>query len=190
MHSFNQRSEPSGEESVSRITQTTDKKLTMTTTLTLRQTNSRTLASVIILSAWVAAPHTGFAAKIGATTGQTEDVSKTETVVPRSYFDYRGGKDPFFPNRQVTGEALPQPPTPAEAIVFRGVTGRSDRRVALINTRTFTKGEVGEIKVGTNSFKIRVIDIKDKSVIIEREGQVGASELPLAENLLPINKEK
>lgn len=168
---------------------TTNEKLTMNT-LTLRQSNSRTLASVIILSAWVAAPHTGFAARTGETTVKTEVVLKTEAVVPRSSFDYRGGKDPFFPNRQVTSEALPQPPKPVEAVVLRGVTGRPDRRVALINNRTFTKGEVGEVKAGTNTFKIRIIDIKDKSVIIEREGQAVPYELPLAENLLPINKEK
>jgi hypothetical protein len=46
------------------------------------------------------------------------------------------------------------------------------------------------IKVGTNTFKIRVIEIKKKSVIIKREGQADPTELPLAENLLPINKEK
>ncbi|HKS36834.1 MAG TPA: hypothetical protein VJW76_06570 [Verrucomicrobiae bacterium] len=160
------------------------------TTLTLRQTNSRTLASVIIFSAWVAAPHAGFAAKIGETTVKTEDVSKTETVAPRSSFDYRGGKDPFFPNRQVTSEAMPQPPTPAEVMVLRGVSGSSDRRVALINNRTFTKGEVGELESGTNKFKIRVIEIKEKSVIIEREGQAGSTKLPLRDNVLPITKEK
>lgn len=62
--------------------------------------------------------------------------------------------------------------------------------MALINDRTFTRGEAGEIKVGTNTFKIRVIDIRDKSVTIEREGQSAASELPLMENLLPISKDK
>ena len=160
------------------------------TTLPLRQSNSRTLASVLIFSACVAAPHTGFAARTGETTVKSEDVLKTEVVVPRSCFDYRGGKDPFFPNRQVASEALPQPPKPAEAIVLRGISGSPDRRIVLINNHPLTKGEVIEIKVGTNTFKIRVIEIKKKSVIIEREGQANPTELPLVENLLPINKEK
>ena len=60
--------------------------------------------------------------------------------------------------------------------------------MALINDRTFTKGEAGEIKSGTNVFKIRVIDITDRSVTIERAGQT--NELPLVENLLPVDGKK
>jgi acetolactate synthase small subunit len=73
-------------------------------------------------------------------------------------------------------------------MVLKGIAGTLDRRVALINDRTFSKGESGEIKSGTNEFKIRVIDIKDRSVTIERAGQT--NELPLVENLLPLDGRK
>ena len=59
--------------------------------------------------------------------------------------------------------------------------------ISLID-RTFAKGETGEFKVGTNTFPIRVIDISEKSVAIEREGQ--RYELPLLENLLPLDGKK
>ena len=73
-------------------------------------------------------------------------------------------------------------------MVLKGIIGTPDRRVALINDRTFTKGETGELKVGTNTFPIRVIDILEKSVTIQREGQT--NELPLVENLLPLDGKK
>ena len=106
-------------------------------------------------------------------------------AIPESVFSFRAGKDPFFPNRVVT----PAPePTKKEIALLKGITGTPDRRVALINDRTFTKGEAGEIKSGTNEFKIRVIDITDRSVTIERAGQT--NELPLVENLLPVDGRK
>jgi acetolactate synthase small subunit len=73
-------------------------------------------------------------------------------------------------------------------MVLKGITGTPDRRVALINDRTFTKGETGEIKLGTNTFKIRVVDIKDRSVTFERAGQT--NKLPLVDNLLPLDGTK
>jgi acetolactate synthase small subunit len=105
-----------------------------------------------------------------------------------SVFAYRAGKDPFFPNRRLQDDkATPQPhSTKPQELVLRGVTGSADRRVALINDLVFTKGETGKIKVGTNTFRIRVIDIREKSVIIDREGQPRPLELPLIENLLPL----
>jgi hypothetical protein len=158
--------------------------------ITPRHSFPRTLAYLIVLSVWTASGYTGFAAATTGTTVKAGVVSTSEAVVPKSIFAYRAGKDPFFPNRPKDDDKAPPPPENLEAPVLRGITGNADRRVVLINDRTFTKGEAGEIKVGTNTHRIRVIEIKDRSVIIERGGQAGRTELPLRDNVLPISKEE
>jgi hypothetical protein len=128
-------------------------------------------------------PHVGFAAKAP----DSAVPGPSARAIPESVFSYRAGRDPFFPNRVLTPVPAPEP-AKREIMVLKGIAGTLDRRVALINDRTFSKGETGEIKSGTNEFKIRVIDIKDRSVTIERAGQT--NELPLVENLLPLDGRK
>ena len=157
------------------------------TKITLPPSFLRTAELFAALTVCVAFPCTGFAAKAPDSTATTEAATIRAPAIPEAVFNYRAGKDPFFPNRVVTPVLAPEP-TKKVSLVLKGITGTPDRRVALINDRTFTKGETGEFKVGTNTFPIRVIDILEKSVTIEREGQT--NELPLTGNLLPINKEK
>jgi hypothetical protein len=149
------------------------------TTITLRLSFLRP-ALLTLLTACAAFPHACLPAKATAATIGVP-------AIPKSVFDYRAGKDPFFPNRVVTPVLAPEP-TKKVSLLLKGITGTSDRRVALINDRTFVKGETGEFKTGTNTFPIRVIDILEKSVTIEREGQ--RYELPLLENLLPLDGRK
>jgi len=131
----------------------------------------------------------GFAAQAPESVADSPAVSNGAAAIPRSVFDYRAGRDPFFPKRVVkpviTATAAPRP-----ELFLKGVTGTAERRVALINDRTFTKGESGEVKLGTNTLKFRVIDIKEKSVTLECEGWSGPNELPLVENLLPLDGRK
>ena len=114
----------------------------------------------------------------------------TRAVFPKSVFVHNdpAGKDPFFPNR-VRGTAIvistkPTPTVNTDALFLKGFTGTADRRIALINNQTFAKGEEGEVKLGSGKVKIRVVEIKDKSVIIEIEGQSERKELVLPDNTL------
>lgn len=132
-------------------------------------------------------PHTLLATKAPDSTAGAVAGRINAVAIPKAVFDYRAGKDPFFPNRVVTPVPALQP-TKKEFLLLKGITGTADRRVALINDRTFTKGETGEFKAGTNTFSIRVIDISEKSVTIECAGQT--NELPLVENLLPFDRRK
>ena len=80
-------------------------------------------------------------------------------------------KDPFFPNstRRVLQEPVPVIPTNivVPTLTLRGITGPPERRIALINTRTFEKGEEAEIKVSpTERLQIKVVDIQDDRVIV------------------------
>ena len=144
-------------------------------------------ALLTALAICLAIPHSGFAAKAPDSEAKAAAATMSALTIPESVFNYRAGKDPFFPSRVVTPVPTPEP-AKKEIMVLKGITGTPDRRVALINDRTFTKGETGELKVGTNTFPIRVIDILEKSVTIQREGQT--NELPLVENLLPLDGRK
>ena len=157
------------------------------TTITLPLSFLRPAALLIASTVCLAFPCSGFAAKAPDSADMPASMTINALAIPRSVFDYRAGKDPFFPNRVVTPAPAPDPEK-TERLIIKGITGSSDRRVALINDRTFAKGEAGEIRLGTNTFQIRVIDIKDKSVIIERAGRT--NELPLVENLLPLDGRK
>ena len=160
--------------------------LAIMTTITLPLSFLRP-ALLTVLTACASFPHTGLAAKAPDSAADASAATTSGPAIPKSVFDDRAGKDPFFPNRVLTPVLAPAP-TKKEIIVLKGVTGSSDRRVALINDRTFTKGEAGEIKVGTNMLTIRVVDIKERSATIEREGQT--NELSVLENLLPLDGRK
>jgi hypothetical protein len=144
-------------------------------------------ALLTLFAACAAFPHTGLAAKAPDSAANVAAATTSAPAIPKSVFDDRAGKDPFFPNRVVAPVLAPEP-TKKEIMILKGVTGSSDRRVALINDRTFTKGEAGEIKVGTITFRIRVVDIKERSATIELEGQT--NELSVLENLLPLDGRK
>jgi len=163
-----------------------NKQLAIMTTITLPVSFLRP-ALFTLLTACAPFPLTGSAATAPDSRATAPAATISASAIPESVFNYRAGKDPFFPTRVVTPVLAPEP-TKKEIIVLKGVTGSSDRRVALINDRTFTKGEAGEINVGTNTLRIRVVEIKERSATIEREGQT--NELSVLENLLPLDGRK
>jgi hypothetical protein len=162
------------------------------TTGILSRTLARAAMSLIGASSAIVLQNAALSAK--PVDGAGERAEASEMSFPRSVFVYDdgAGKDPFFPDRQRPDDrsAAKKAVEPAkqESLTLRGIAGSAGRKVALINGRPFAKGETGEIKVGTNTFRIRVADIKEKSATIERDGQT--NELQLVESLLPINSEK
>jgi hypothetical protein len=99
-----------------------------------------------------------------------------------------GGKDPFFPN---TRRFDPKPPevfqaTPLDILknlFLKGICGRKDRMLALINNRTLEVGEEGEYRQGGLAIRIRVVEITDKSVSFTIDGSKDRLELRLREGL-------
>ena len=130
----------------------------------------------------------------------TINAAETNKTAPRAVFpksvfvhDDPAGKDPFFPNRQrgttvVVNTNKATPTLNTDALFLKGFTGTGDKRIALINNQTFAKGEEGEVKLGSGKIKIRVVEMKDKSVIIEIEGQSERKELVLPESILPFKE--
>jgi hypothetical protein len=120
-----------------------------------------------------------------------------EVVIPRSVFVSEGniGKNPFFPNSRrlqakASDDSTKKPTTVdlSQSLVLKGITGPPERRIALINNLTFAKDEEGEVKVGNAKVKIRVLEIRDKSVIVSVDGSATPKELLLQETLLPVVK--
>ena len=92
------------------------------------------------------------------------------------------GKDPFFPRSlhpyasvvPKTKSAAPYVPQVVD-LRLGGISGTGDHRLAIINGQTLELGEEGEVRSGTGRVRIRVIDIKTDTVVV----QVGAQQLVL-----------
>ena len=98
--------------------------------------------------------------------------TNTVVEVPKSVFNDKAGKDPFFPRRnRMTAQAQPAAhAVNASDFNLQGVQIGTKITTCIINTRTFEKNESGEVKLpnGRRS-KIRVLDIKEDSVVIKIE---------------------
>jgi cell division protein FtsB len=73
-------------------------------------------------------------------------------------------------------------PTRLKELQLEGITGTPGRRIAVINNLTFTQGEEGEVRARNGrKIKIRVLEIRDKSVLLQIEGLAEPKELLLQE---------
>jgi len=71
--------------------------------------------------------------------------------------------------------------TRLKELQLKGITGTPGRRIAVINNLTFTQGEEGEVRARNGRIKIRVLEIRDKSVLLQIEGLAEPKELLLQE---------
>jgi hypothetical protein len=62
-------------------------------------------------------------------------------------------------------------------IKLRGISGSSDKRFAIINDRTFAKGEEASVKVGERGIKVKCLELSERSVLVAIEGVQEAKEL-------------
>ena len=144
------------------------------------------------------------AASVPAPASAAKEVKDTITVlgltVQKAEFKDNPavGIDPFFPN---SSRRAPKPkemvaaPTRVTAdphridhITLKGITGTSDRRLALINNMAFASGEVGNVRVPGGSLKIRVLNISEKSVTVAVEGDSVPHELKIRDTLHDFTK--
>ena len=99
-------------------------------------------------------------------------VAKSTFGIPTKPQD---GHDPFFPvsDRLFAAKTTPKPASSSvsSAIVFNGISGSQDHRLAMINGRTFAEGE--EAPVNTTSGRVRVllVAIKDDRAVVEVAGE-------------------
>lgn len=96
-----------------------------------------------------------------------------EITVPQSVFVDRPdfGRDPFFPKSTRRGTVAPtnsvvEPVANFSNLMLKGISVNAERRLAIINNKTFEVGEEGEIRVNGYPIKVKCVEIRDKSVVI------------------------
>src|SRR5213594_4113549 len=108
-----------------------------------------------------------------------------QVTIPQSVFATEGatGKDPFFPNsmrRIKRDDSGTQRPTRDFSALLKltGIAG-GVRPSATLNNLTFAVGEEQEVKVEGGKVRTRVLEIREKSVVITIEKQPQPIELKL-----------
>ncbi len=103
------------------------------------------------------------------------EIPKSEFVIPSAPGE---GRDPFFPDstRVLLAQkpATDKPGTKVTAPVMftlKAITASGGRRVASINNRPFEAGEEGEIAFGPSRIRVRCVEVREDSVLIEVDGQ-------------------
>jgi hypothetical protein len=101
--------------------------------------------------------------------------------IPRSVFTMpanpEAGKDPFFPRSlrpygtMLTAKTNQPSTNLATDLHLQGFSGPLDRRLAIINNRTFETGEEGEIVTSNGRTRLRCLEIKGNSVTIFAGGE-------------------
>jgi hypothetical protein len=109
-------------------------------------------------------------AKPGAATGTNTNKVDVLLPVPESVFNVtiNPTKDPFFPNslRQAIKGPKEAPAVNANSFVLMSMGGSAEARLAMINRRTLAVGETVELMTPNGKVKIRLLEIKETSVII------------------------
>ena len=129
----------------------------------------------------------------GAETNQPS----SDAFIPKSVFVAEGatGKDPFFPNStrlhkkapDDTGKSQPIKEDFSRSLKLTGITGGA-KPIATINNLTFAVGEEQEVKFEGRKFRIRVLEIREKSVLVSVEKQSEPVELRLRDTELKLNE--
>ena len=119
-----------------------------------------------------------------AARAQTPSLPKIDTLPGHvspfvsTFVDSRSfGKDPFFPKsgRRLIQPVLNtnvvlQPGELPQGMVLKGLSGTKDRPLAIINNYTFALGEEAEVRIGNQLIRVKVIEIKERSVILSVNG--------------------
>ncbi len=111
-------------------------------------------------------------AKSEAKAAPTAAANAYEVAVTKSVFtvptSVKEGRNPFFPGAKVSVEVPKdkEQSLEASAFVLNGITG-PPLRSAMINGRTFLKGEEGEVRLQNGAkIMIKCSDIRDESAVI------------------------
>jgi hypothetical protein len=99
--------------------------------------------------------------------------------------DPKFARDPFFPKSQrwkpkivVAVNNTPDTGTQIlNSFVLKGISGRPGKRLALLNNRTVGVGEISEFRSNNQIFKVRCVEIREKSVLLGVEGTSETKEI-------------
>jgi len=128
----------------------------------------------LALAAATAQSQTHAPAKAPGAPPAASNAAPAEPPVPQSVFVIPHappeGKDPFFPHSiRVYGSLAARPSQPAAVAELRlnGFSGPPDHRLAIINYRTFETSEEAEVNTSAGRVRIRCLEIKAESVVVQ-----------------------
>jgi hypothetical protein len=125
-----------------------------------------------------------------APAGQTAaatNAASAEPELPKSIFrtpaSPQEGRDPFFPQSalrkpEVIRSPVVAPPAIAE-LELKGISGTADHRLAIINNRTFERGEEGTVVSNVGRVRLMCKEIGTNSVRVNINGQDRILTLPV-----------
>jgi len=114
----------------------------------------------------------------GSLTNSAEpDIPLSQFVMPANP---KAGRDPFFPS-SMHPYAIKSAAKAVVAEVTLTLNGITPGKFVMINGRTFSEGEEGDIKTAAGPRRVRCLKIKEDSAIIEMDG--GRRELRLRQGL-------
>lgn len=100
-----------------------------------------------------------------------------EVPIPQSVFVDRPdfGRDPFFPKSERRGKAAPvnhsvEPQANFGDLALKGISGTVEKRLAIINNKTFEIGEEAVVRVQGQLVKVKCAEIREKSVVVILNG--------------------
>ena len=116
------------------------------------------------------------------------------TAFPRSIFldKHDSGRDPFFPHSARRRESLvtvvptnnvPQLSAILGKLLLKGISGTRAQPLALINNSTIAEGELGEVRCDQRLVKVRCLEIRERSVLVELYGTRETRELKLRDGI-------
>jgi hypothetical protein len=113
---------------------------------------------------------------LASDTPPTTKTNKIETI--RSVFvlpsNPKEGRDPFFPDSdrpyEISAAASPQAGK-VTSLVLMGFAGPLNHRLVIINNHTFGVGDSGSVMTPSGRIRLRCIEIKADSVVVETGGQ-------------------
>jgi hypothetical protein len=131
------------------------------------------------------APSSATAKGAAATSPVPTNAAPVQAEIPKSVFLIparpQDGKDPFFPrsmrlfaSTSVVVKTNPLPtaaPAPAVELRLNGISGAADHPLAIINNQTFETNEEGEVPTNPGRARIRCLEIKPDSVLVQVGGE-------------------
>jgi hypothetical protein len=120
--------------------------------------------------------------------------AKAACMTPQSVFvnDPTIGVDPFFPTSKRRLDELPrstmtnvvvQTSTIWDRLKLQGMSGPEGQRLALISGATVAVSEIAEIKCEGRIVKIRCVEIRDRSVVLQLVASGETREIKLRDNI-------
>lgn len=139
----------------------------------------KTLSVIIISMAFLFSAQAAPSEKAALPAGALSKIAPADKPVPKSTFGVpakpQDGHDPFFPgsDRLFGLKSTPKPTssTVGSGIVFNGISGSKDRRLAMINGHTLAEGEEALVNTSTGRVRVLLITIKDDRVVVEIAGE-------------------